>query len=74
MAFKTRDLLMAQRTQTINALRGHFAEYGIVVPTGPQNIRQLAAVLHEPEPDLPEAVVELGRELLKHLQMLSERI
>jgi len=74
MAFKTRDLLMAQRTQTINALRGHFAEYGIVVPTGPQNIRQLAAVLHEPEPDLPEAVVELGRELLKHLQMLNERI
>ena len=28
MAFKTRDLLVRQRTQAINALRGHMAEYG----------------------------------------------
>jgi transposase len=32
MAFKTRDLLVRQRTQTINALCGHMAEYGVLAP------------------------------------------
>lgn len=35
VAFKTRDLLVRQRTQTINAVRGHMAEYGVVAPMGP---------------------------------------
>ena len=30
MVLKVRDLLTAQRTQTINALRGHLSEHGIV--------------------------------------------
>ena len=34
MLFGTRDLLVRQRTQTINALRGHLAEFGVVAPTG----------------------------------------
>lgn len=32
MVFKTRDLLVRQRNQIVNALRGHLMEYGIVVP------------------------------------------
>ena len=32
VVFRARDLLVRQRTQTINALRGHLAEYGWVVP------------------------------------------
>ncbi|CAN7504354.1 IS110 family transposase [Phyllobacterium sp. LjRoot231] len=74
MAFKTRDLLMAQRTQTINALRGHLAEYGVIAPQGIQNIGQLAKALDDPEATLPPAVVELGRELLNHLETLDERV
>jgi transposase len=38
MAFKTRDLLVRQRTQTINAVRGHMAEYGAVAPNGPVHV------------------------------------
>ena len=34
MLFHTRDLLVRQRTQTINALRGHLAEFGVVAPQG----------------------------------------
>ena len=34
MLFHTRDLLVRQRTQTINAPRGHLAEYGVVAPQG----------------------------------------
>lgn len=39
--FKTRDLLVRQRTQTINALRGHLAEFGIIVPKGPAHVGRL---------------------------------
>src|SRR4030095_13006922 len=30
LVFRTRDLLVRQRTQLINALRGHLTEYGVV--------------------------------------------
>lgn len=33
MLFRTRDLLVRQRTQLINALRGHLAEHGVVAAT-----------------------------------------
>ena len=36
MLFRTRDLLVRQRTQLINALRGHLAEHGVVAPQGPR--------------------------------------
>ena len=31
MLFRTRDLLVRQRTQLINALRGQLSEHGVVV-------------------------------------------
>jgi transposase len=34
LVFRARDLLVRQRTQIINALRGHLAEFGIVVAQG----------------------------------------
>ena len=35
MLFRTRDLLVRQRTQLINALRGHLTEHCVVAPQGP---------------------------------------
>jgi transposase len=32
MLFRTRDLLVRQRTQLINALRGQLSEHGVVAP------------------------------------------
>ena len=52
---------MRQRTQTINALRGHLAEYGVVAPQGRARIGELAEVLDDGDSGLPEAVAELGR-------------
>ncbi len=60
MLFRTRDLLVRQRTQTINALRGHFAEYGVVAPQGKARIRQLARVLEDGDCGLPEAWLGSG--------------
>ncbi len=34
MLFCTRQMFIGQRTQTINALRGHLAEHGVVAPKG----------------------------------------
>ena len=34
MVFKARDLLVRQRNQVINALRGHLTEFGIIAPQG----------------------------------------
>jgi transposase len=41
LVFRTRDLLVRQRTQTINAIRGHLAEYGWVAPRGPSWVAML---------------------------------
>src|SRR5262245_6731593 len=39
MQHRTRDLLLRQRTQTINALRSHMAELGIVSAQGREGVR-----------------------------------
>ncbi|MBB4383572.1 transposase [Bradyrhizobium sp. SBR1B] len=41
VVFRARDLLVRQRTQMINALRGHLAEYGVIVPQGPSHVVKL---------------------------------
>ena len=74
MLFRTRDLLVRQRTQTINALRGHLAEYGIVAPQGRTRIGELAGVLEDGDSGLPETVVELGRLLLGRIDELDAKI
>ena len=48
MLFRTRDLLVRQRTQTINALRGHLAEFGVVAAQGPAHVSWLALALEDP--------------------------
>ncbi len=45
----------------VNALRGHFAELGIVVPQGAHNARQLIAILEDDERYITQAVrIALG--------------
>ena len=61
MAYRTRDLLVRQRTQTINALRAHLAEQGIVAPTGPAHVGRLAAIIDGGDGVVPAAVRELAR-------------
>ena len=74
MLFHARDLLVRQRTQTINALRGHLAEYGVVAPQGRAGIGQLAGVIEDGDCGLPEAVAELGRLLPGRIDELDGKI
>ena len=50
---RVRERLIAQRTQTINMLRGQMAEFGVVAAKGPQHVGGLVAELVEPE-SVPE--------------------
>ena len=53
MLFRTRDLLVRQRTQTINALRGHLEEFGVIAPKGSAYVGRLASALKDPDSKLP---------------------
>ncbi|MDZ4120746.1 IS110 family transposase [Phaeovulum sp.] len=70
MAYRTRDLLVRQRTQTINALRGHLAEQGIVVPTGPAHVGHLAVIAINDDRKVPD----LARLLLDQIAGLAAKI
>ena len=61
MVFRIRELLIRQRTQTINALRGHLTEFGQIVPQGAANAARLVAIVEDPESGLPvDATVTLA--------------
>jgi transposase len=72
MLFRTRDLLVGQRTQLVNALRGHLAEHGVILGKGLGNVVRLAARLDED--DLPELVRDMGRLYLDQIAQISAEI
>ena len=74
MLFRTRDLLVRQRTQSINALRGHLAEFGIVAPQGPTRVDLLARTVADEATALPAMARDLARLLLDQIAELGERI
>ncbi len=74
MVFRTRDLLVRQRTQTVNALRGHLAEFGIIAPQGIANVERLAIRVAEASASLPGAVREMAGLLLEQIGRLGEKI
>ena len=45
MQHRARDLLLRQRTQTINALRAHLAELGIAAAQGREGLKQLLTII-----------------------------
>lgn len=56
MACGTRDFLVCQRAQTINALHAHLAEQGIVAPVDPGHVGRLVAIIEGDDGLLPAAV------------------
>jgi len=74
MIFRTRDLLVRQRTQLINALRGHLAEHGVVAPQGTAHVKRLADVIGDETAALPATVRQIGRLYLEQIDVLSGKI
>ena len=74
MVFRTRELLVRQRTQTVNALRGQLAEFGLIAPQGIANVERLAMSLADASSSLPAAVREMSDILLGQIELLGTRI
>lgn len=72
--FRARDLLVSQRTQLINALRGHLGEYGVVAPQGPSHVERLIIEVEDPEFLVPDAARSCLRLLVDTLRALRDRI
>ena len=74
VVFRARDLLVRQRTQCINALRGHLAEYGHVVPQGPAHVNRLVALVEDPKSAVPESTRGILQVLIRTLNALEEQL
>lgn len=74
MVFRTRDLFVRQHTQLINALRGHLAEHGVVVPQGVANIKVIIDIIEVPGSNLDLLVIETARFCLEQVELLRSRI
>ncbi len=70
---KSRELLIKQRNMSINALRGHLAEFGLVAAKGAGHIRQLT-VLAEDDATLPEAIKEVVRIMARQIEALGKEV
>jgi transposase len=74
LVFRARDLLVRQRTQIINALRGHLTEFGIVVTKGPAHVYQLVRAVEDPDEPIPEIARPILQMLIETLHRLNEQI
>src|SRR5262249_15692867 len=76
LVFRTRDLLVRQRTQIINAIRGHLTPYGWIAPKRPSHVTMLAHLLHAKEMAklLPEAARAMFGLMLALLAGLNGKI
>ena len=70
---RARDLLVRQRTQLVNAIRGHLAEFGLVQAQGIWNVERLVAAMREDAaiPEHARVTIEL---LAEQLDAHEERI
>jgi transposase len=74
VVFRARDLVVRQRTQCINALRGHLAEYGYVVPQGITHAPSLIAHVEDPNTPLPESARAVLKVLISTFKALGEQL
>jgi transposase len=73
-AYKTRGLLVAQRTALVNALRAHLTEFGLVAPLGPAGAARLIGLVRANEAPLPELARETLVELADMIEATEARI
>ncbi len=75
MLHRVRELLVRQRTMAINALRGHCAEFGIVVAQGAPKVEELIAIIEDSDDKrLPSVAREALGALVGQLRSVQGRI
>ena len=74
VAFRTHQCFVRQRTQLINSLRGHLAEFGLVAAKGPASLKVLENALADPITDIPEQVGAIYIAQIAQLTEIIERL
>ena len=74
VVFRTREQLIKQRTEAINALRAHLYEFGHVAPVGIGYLPRLAEVIDDPKSDLPGLARDICRLALEQIAYVTARI
>jgi transposase len=73
---RTRDLLVRQRTQLVNALRAHLAELGIIAAAGIDGMKTLLEIVTDPAKgkQLPAAMKTALQPIALQIEALGEQI
>ena len=74
MRHKTRKMLVSQRTQLLNGLRGHLTEVGVIAAQGPRHARELGELIEACDETIPFEVCEALAPLVVQLRNLDEAI
>jgi transposase len=72
MTHKARQILIKQRTMAMNSLRSLMAEFGVVVPQGPQHIGKLLAILADPDDTSVPAVARTALNTMRETLTVLE--
>lgn len=74
MAYRTRQLFIGQRTQTINALRAHLAEHGVIAATNKSGLKRLSAMIEDETVAMPDKIRGMARVYVDHIAGLTAQI
>jgi transposase len=74
MLHRTRDLLVRQRTQLVNATRAHLAELGLVAAQGREGLQTLIAIVRDGTRSLPDLARTALEILLGQLAALRQQL
>jgi transposase len=74
MRHKAREMLVAQRTQVLNGLRGHLGEIGVIAAQGPRHARELAGLIGACDESIPLEVCAALAEPVHQLHRLDKTI
>ena len=74
MRHKAREMLVAQRTQLLNGLRGHLTEIGMIAAQGPRHACELTELIEACDETIPFDVCEALVPLVVQLCNLDEAI
>ncbi len=74
MHHKAREMLVMQRTQLLNGLRGHLAEIGVIAAQGHKSAHDLVKLVEASDDTIPAVVCEALAPLVRQLRGVEEEI
>jgi transposase len=74
VVFRSRERLVKQRTELVNALRAALFEFGFTLPQGIASLGKAGEFLERSDIDIPQVVLDDCRDMLAQISEKTERI